>query len=66
MVYVNDKHSLTAQAIYSQESRDGLRNDLKPLHTFGREKQIKVHGFTNNLQCLQKVMVKDFSLNIIP
>ena len=39
---------------------------LKPLFTFGTEKKIKVHRFTNNLQGLQKVMVKDFSWNIIP
>ena len=37
---------------------------LKPLYTFGTEK--KVHRFTNNLQGLQKAMVKDFSWNIIP
>ena len=40
--------------------------DLKPLDTFGTETQLKVHRFTNNLQGLQKVMVKDFSWNIIP
>ena len=39
--------------------------ELKPLYTFGTEKLIKVHRFTNNLQSLQKVMVKDFSWNII-
>ena len=40
---------------------------LKPLYTFGTKKIIiKVHRFTNNLQGLQKVMVKDFSWNIIP
>ena len=39
---------------------------LKPLYTFGKEKTITVHRFTNNLQGLQKVMVKDFSWNIIP
>ena len=33
---------------------------LKPL-IFGTEQQQKVHRFTNNLQGLQKVMVKDFS-----
>ena len=38
---------------------------LKPLDTFGTEEKIKVHRFTNNLQGLQKVMVKDFSWNII-
>ena len=32
---------------------------LKPIYTFGTEN--KVHIFTNNLQGLQKVMVKDFS-----
>ena len=39
---------------------------LKPLYTFGTEKKIKVYRFTNNLQGLQKVMVKDLSWNIIP
>ena len=34
---------------------------LKPLYTFGTDKKIKVHRFTNSLQGLQKVMVKDFS-----
>ena len=34
---------------------------LKPLDPFGTEKTKKVHRFTNNLQGLQKVMVKDFS-----
>ena len=41
-------------------------NPLKPLYTFGTEQKIKVHRFTHNLQGLQKVMVKDFSWNIIP
>ena len=40
------------------------RSFLKPSDTFGTE--TKVHRFTNNLQGLQKVMVKDFSWNIIP
>ena len=39
---------------------------LKPLDTFGTEKKLKVHRFTNTVQGLQKVMVKDFSRNIIP
>ena len=39
---------------------------LKPLFTFGIETKIKVHRLTNNLQGLQKVMVKDLSWNIIP
>ena len=39
---------------------------LKPLDTFGTENKIKVHRFINYLQGLQKVMVKDFSCNIIP
>ena len=40
---------------------------FKPLDTFGTEKKLTVHRFTNNLQgLLQKVMVKDFSWNIIP
>ena len=39
---------------------------LKPLYTFGTGKKEKVHRFTNNLQGLQKVMVKDFSWNSIP
>ena len=34
---------------------------LKPLDPFGTGKQKKVHRFTNSLQGLQKVMVKDFS-----
>ena len=34
---------------------------LKPLYTFGTEQEITIHRFTNNLQGLQKVMVKDFS-----
>ena len=38
---------------------------LKPLYTFGTE-QKKVHRFTNNLQGLQKVMVKDLTWNVIP
>ena len=38
----------------------------KPLDTFGTENKLKVHRFTNNLERLQKVMVKDFSWNIIP
>ena len=37
---------------------------LKPLYTFGTERKKKVHRFTNNLQGLQKVVVKDFSWNI--
>jgi hypothetical protein len=40
-------------------------NPLKPLDPFGTEKK-EVHRFTNNLQGLQKVVVKDFSRNIIP
>ena len=39
---------------------------LKPLYTCGTENKIKVHRFTNNLIGLQKVMVKDFSWNIVP
>ena len=39
---------------------------LKPLDPFGTEKQKQVHRLTNNLQGLQKVVVKCFSLNIIP
>ena len=34
---------------------------LKQLDTFGTDKHLKVHRFTNNLQGLQKVMVNDFS-----
>ena len=37
---------------------------LKSLYTFGTE--FCFHRFTNNLQGLQKVPVKDFSWNIIP
>ena len=33
---------------------------FKPLDTFGTEKKKTNHRFTNNLQGLQKVMVKDF------
>ena len=39
---------------------------LKLLDTFGTKKTLKVHRFTNNLQGMQKVMVKDFSWNITP
>ena len=39
---------------------------VRPLDTFGTEKTLKVHRLTNNLQGLQKVMVKDFSCNILP
>ena len=39
---------------------------LKPLDPFDTEKKKKNHRFTNNLQGLQKVMVKDFSWNISP
>ena len=35
------------------------------MDTFGTETKSKVHRFTNNLQGLQKVMVNDFSWNII-
>ena len=42
---------------------------VKPFHlaiiTFGTEKKKNNHRFTNNLQSLQRVMVKDFSWNII-
>ena len=38
-----------------------ITQHLKPLDPFGTEKKIKVHRFTNNLQGLQKVVVKDFS-----
>ena len=36
------------------------------MDTFWTEQKLKVHRFTNNLQGLQKVMVKDFPWNIIP
>ena len=39
---------------------------LKAIGPFRFRKKIKVHRFTNNLQGLQKAMVKDFSWNIIP
>ena len=39
---------------------------LKQLDTFWTEHKLKVPRFTNNLQGLQKVMVKDFVWNIIP
>ena len=38
-----------------------LKTPLKPLDPFGSEKKQKVQRFTNNLQGLQKVVVKDFS-----
>ena len=41
--------------------------DFKAIILFRhRKKKKKVHRFTNNLQGLMKVMVKDFSWNIIP
>ena len=40
--------------------------NLEPLDTFRTEQKLKVHRFTNNLQGLQKVVVKDFSWNISP
>ena len=46
-------------------SFNGTGFKLKPLDPFGTAKK-KVHRFTNNLQGLQKVMVKDFSWNIYP
>ena len=39
---------------------------LKAIIHFRNRKKIKVHKFTNNLQGLQKVQVKDFSWNIFP
>ena len=39
---------------------------LKPLDPFGSGKKKKIHRFINNLLGLQKVMVKEFSLNVIP
>ena len=39
---------------------------LMSLYIFGTEPKLKVHRFTNSLQDLQKVMVKDFSWIIIP
>ena len=39
---------------------------LKPLYHFCTEQKLEVHRFTNKLQGLQKVMVKDFPWNIIP
>ena len=38
---------------------------LKPLDTFWTDQKVKVYRFTNNLQGLQKVMVKDFPWNIV-
>ena len=46
-------------------SKVGL-SSFKAIVHFRNRKQIKVHRFTNNLQGLQKVIVKDFSWNIIP
>ena len=63
-------HNLHA-ACYHAMLNKALRKEiqiypLKPLDTFGTQNKIKVYRFTNNLQGLQKVMVKDFSWNIIP
>ena len=55
---------LVSKPLSPHESGDKITL-LKPLYTFGTEKK-KVHRFTNNLLGLQKVMVKDFSWNIIP
>ena len=41
-------------------------NVIAIIHFRYRKKSKKFHRFTNNLQGLQKVMVKDFSWNIIP
>ena len=41
------------------------RFNWKPLDTLWTEPKLKVHRFTNNLQGLHKVMVKDFPWNII-
>ena len=44
----------------------GLLFLLKPLDTFWTEQKFEVHRFTNNLQGIQKVMVKDFPWNVRP
>ena len=64
------KKTLFLPKNYGWLKRNNLKSQfhllcLKPLYTFGAEEK-KVHRFTNNLQGLQKVMVKDFSWNIIP
>ena len=50
-------------ALYSRGYITRMFN-LKQLYTFGTE-ILKDHRFTNNLQGLQKIIVKDFSWNII-
>ena len=47
------------------EVKVGIDIALKAIVHFWHKKK-KVHRFTNNLQGLQKVMVKDFSWKIIP
>ena len=51
-------------AIIRRRSDRKLRSS--PLLLSEHYKKMKVHRFTSNLQGLQKVMVKDFSRNIIP
>ena len=55
---VHDKNSLFFAHVVAIRFRKSL---LEPLDTFGTETKLKVHRFTNNLQGLQKVMVKDLS-----
>ena len=50
---------------YNMFIKINLWSLLKPLDTFWTEQKLKLHKFTNNLQGLQKVMVKDVSWNII-
>ena len=51
------KYDSRQVATYKKNMRQKLC--LKRLDTFGTE--TKVHRFTNNLQGLQKIMLKDFS-----
>ena len=47
---------------YKNRIYEVMKCTLKPLDTFGTEQKLKVHRFINNLQGLQKVMVKDFEI----
>ena len=43
-----------------------IQTFLKPLDTFWTEQKLKVHSIKNNLQGLQKVIMKDFPWNDNP
>ena len=49
-----------------QLDRSKATCSFQAIGPFRYRKKKKVHRFTNNLQGLQKVVVKDFSWNIIP